>query len=136
DLPFIVKGVLTAEDARAAIDVGAQAIIVSNHGGRQLDSAPATLDQLPEVAAEIDGRVPIALDSGVRTGGDVVKALALGADVVVIGRLTAFGLAADGEDGVYRMLELLQAELVTTMALVGRETIADIDRSLLQSAPR
>ncbi len=135
-LPFIVKGILTAEDARAAIDVGARALVVSNHGGRQLDSAPATLDQLAEVANEVDGEISLVLDSGIRTGADILKAMALGAHAVLIGRLAAFGVAADGENGVYRILELLHAELVTTMALVGRETVADVDRSLLQPAPR
>jgi isopentenyl diphosphate isomerase/L-lactate dehydrogenase-like FMN-dependent dehydrogenase len=135
-LPWIAKGILTADDARAAVEAGAKGVVVSNHGGRQLDSAPAALDQLPEVVAEVGGEVAIALDSGVRRGTDILKALALGAEAVLIGRLAAMGLAADGEAGVYRVLELLHAELVTTMALVGRGTIASIDPSLLQPAPR
>lgn len=133
-LPFVVKGILTGEDARAAIEIGAKGIVVSNHGGRQLDWAPATLDQLPEIVAEVGSKAAIALDGGIRRGTDILKAIALGASVVFVGRLAALGLAADGESGVFRTLELLQAELTTTMALVGRGTISSIDRSLLQPA--
>jgi 4-hydroxymandelate oxidase len=134
-LPFMVKGILTAEDARAAVDAGASAILVSNHGGRQLDSAPAALEQLAEVVTEVGGKVEIVLDSGVRRGSDILKGLALGANVVVIGRAAAMGLAANGEDGVYRVLELMQKELVTTMALVGCPKIASVERSFVQLSP-
>jgi 4-hydroxymandelate oxidase len=125
-LPFMAKGILTAEDARAAVDAGASAVLVSNHGGRQLDGAPAALDQLPEVAAEIGEEVEIALDSGIRRGSDIVTALALGADVVVLGRAAAMALAADGEAGVRRLHTLLREEMVTIMRLLGRGSVADL----------
>ncbi len=129
DLPWIAKGILTAEAAEAALAAGASAILVSNHGGRQADPAPASLDALPEVAAVVAGRVPILLDSGVRTGADVFLALALGADAVVIGRLAAYGLAAVGEQGVRRTIELLADELRTLMILAGTPDIPSITRS-------
>ncbi len=134
DLPFAVKGVLTAEDARAAVEAGAAAVYVSNHGGRQLDSAPATLDQLAEVVDEVGGDAEVALDGGVRSGGDVVKALALGARAVLVGRPACYGLAAGGRAGVHRVLQILRHELVTAMTLLGRARVADLDRTLLQSA--
>jgi isopentenyl diphosphate isomerase/L-lactate dehydrogenase-like FMN-dependent dehydrogenase len=126
DLPWIAKGILTGEAAEAALAAGASAVLVSNHGGRQVDPAPASLDALPEVASVVKGRVPVLLDSGVRTGADVFLALALGADVVVIGRLAAYGLAAAGEDGVRRTLELLAEELRTLMILAGVPDIKSI----------
>lgn len=135
ELPWIAKGVLGADAAEQAIAAGASAIVVSNHGGRQLDHAPASLDVLPEVAEAVAGRVPIALDSGVRTGADVLLALALGADVVVLGRLTAYGLAAGGQHGVARTLELLTDELRTTMALAGVERLADLDARFVGGRP-
>jgi 4-hydroxymandelate oxidase len=125
-LPWIAKGILTAEAAQAALDAGASAILVSNHGGRQVDPAPASLDALPEVAAQVGGRVPVLLDSGVRTGADVFLALALGASAVVIGRLAAYGLAAAGEHGVRRTVELLTAELRTLMTLAGVPDVAGL----------
>jgi isopentenyl diphosphate isomerase/L-lactate dehydrogenase-like FMN-dependent dehydrogenase len=131
DLPWIAKGILTAEAARAALDAGASAILVSNHGGRQVDPAPASLDALPEVAAAVAGRVPVLLDSGVRTGADVLLALALGANAVVIGRLAAYGLAAAGEAGVRRTIELLTEELRTLMILAGIPDIPSITRDLV-----
>jgi isopentenyl diphosphate isomerase/L-lactate dehydrogenase-like FMN-dependent dehydrogenase len=118
-LPWIAKGILTAESAVAAVNAGASAILVSNHGGRQVDPAPASLDALPEIAQAVGGQVPLLLDSGVRTGADVFLALALGASAVVIGRLAAYGLAAAGEYGVRRTIELLTAELRTLMILAG-----------------
>jgi isopentenyl diphosphate isomerase/L-lactate dehydrogenase-like FMN-dependent dehydrogenase len=136
DVPFMVKGVLTAEDARAAVDAGAAAVYVSNHGGRQLDGAPATLDQLAEVVDEVGGDAEIAVDGGVRSGGDVVKALALGADAVLVGRPICYGLAAAGAAGVHRVLELLRHELVTAMTLLGRARIEHLDRTVLQPARR
>ncbi|HEX3872813.1 MAG TPA: alpha-hydroxy acid oxidase [Solirubrobacteraceae bacterium] len=126
-LPWIAKGVLTGEAAEAAIAAGAAAIVVSNHGGRQLDPAPASLDQLPDVSATVGGRVPIAFDSGVRCGTDVFVALGLGADVVVLGRLAAYGLAAAGEDGVRQTLDLVAEELRTTMILAGTASLPEID---------
>jgi 4-hydroxymandelate oxidase len=130
-MPWIAKGVLTADTAQRAIDAGAAAVIVSNHGGRQLDPAPASLDALPEVAAAVAGRVPIAFDSGVRTGSDLFLALALGADVVVIGRLAVYGLAAGGEAGVRRTIELLMEELRTLMILAGVPSIDEFDATLV-----
>jgi 4-hydroxymandelate oxidase len=126
DLPWIAKGILTGEAALAALGAGAGAILVSNHGGRQVDPAPASLDALPEVAAAVAGRVPVLLDSGVRTGADVFTALALGAGAVVIGRLAAYGLAVGGEAGVRRTIELLTEELRTLMILAGTPDIPSI----------
>lgn len=128
DLPWIAKGILTAEAAEAAIGAGASAIYVSNHGGRQVDPAPASLDALPEVADAVGGRVPLLLDSGVRSGADVLVALALGADAVVLGRLAAYGLAAAGEDGVRRTLDLVTEELRTLMILAGIPDIKSVTR--------
>lgn len=130
-MPWIAKGILTVEAAERAIEAGACAIVVSNHGGRQLDPAPASLDVLPEVAAAVAGRVPIAFDSGVRTGSDLFLALALGADVVVIGRLAVYGLAAGGEAGVRRTIELLTEELRTLMILAGAQSIDELDGTLV-----
>ena len=125
-LPWMAKGILTGPAALAALDAGASAILVSNHGGRQVDPAPATLDVLPEVASAVAGRVPVLLDSGIRSGADVLLALALGADAVVIGRLAAYGLAAAGEAGVRRVIELLAEELRTLMVLAGLPDIKSI----------
>jgi 4-hydroxymandelate oxidase len=125
-MPWIAKGVLTAEAAEAALSAGASAVLVSNHGGRQVDPAPASLDVLPEIAAQVRGRVPVLLDSGVRTGADVFLALALGASAVVIGRLAAYGLAAAGEAGVRRTIELLTQELHILMTLAGVPDIASL----------
>ncbi len=136
DAPFAVKGVLTAEDARAAVDAGASAVYVSNHGGRQLDGAPATLDQVAEVVDEVGGDVEVAVDGGVRSGGDVVKALALGARAVLVGRPACYGLAAAGTAGVRRVLDILRHELVTSMTLLGRARVAELDRTVLQPARR
>jgi 4-hydroxymandelate oxidase len=110
--------------------------LVSNHGGRQLDGAPAALDQLAEIVAEVGDVAEIALDSGIRRGSDIVKALALGANAVVIGRAAAMALAADGEAGVFRLHELLRNEVVNIMRLVGRPNIASLDRSLVSRKRR
>jgi 4-hydroxymandelate oxidase len=130
-LPVLIKGVLTAEDAALAIGAGADGIIVSNHGGRQLDGAIATIDALPEIADEIAGRIPVLLDGGIRRGIDVLKALALGAGAVLIGRPYLWGLAAAGEHGVRRVLDLLRAELELAMALAGCPDVAAVNRSLV-----
>jgi 4-hydroxymandelate oxidase len=130
-LPWIAKGILTVDSAEAALNAGASAILVSNHGGRQVDPAPASLDVLPEIAAAVSGQVPVLLDSGVRTGADVFLALALGASAVVIGRLAAYGLAAAGEHGVRRTIELLTAELRTLMILAGVPDIASLTPGVL-----
>jgi isopentenyl diphosphate isomerase/L-lactate dehydrogenase-like FMN-dependent dehydrogenase len=118
-MPWIAKGILTAEASEAALTAGASAVLVSNHGGRQVDPAAASLDVLPEIVAAVSGRVPVLLDSGVRTGADVFIALALGASAVVIGRLAAYGLAAAGEHGVRRTIDLLTQELHILMTLAG-----------------
>jgi 4-hydroxymandelate oxidase len=131
-LPVVVKGVLTGEDAALAVEHGAAAIIVSNHGGRQLDGALATIEALPEVAEAVAGRCEVYLDGGVRRGTDVLKALALGARGVCVGRPILWGLAVAGEDGARHVLELLRAELELAMALAGRPTLAAIDRSLVK----
>lgn len=131
-LPWMAKGILTAEDADAAVRAGAQAVLVSNHGGRQLDGAPAALDQLPEVTEAVAGRAQVAVDSGVRRGADAVKALALGADVVVVGRLVAYGLAAGGEAGVRRVHQLLGEEIRTVLTLLGRGGAAEVGRDALR----
>ena len=118
-LPLVLKGIVTEEDARLAVEAGVDAIVVSNHGGRQLDGAPATLDVLPEVVAAADGRAEVLLDGGIRRGSDVFKALALGARAVLVGRPYLWGLAAGGPEGVRRVLEILRDDLALTMALAG-----------------
>jgi 4-hydroxymandelate oxidase len=128
-LPVILKGILTAEDALLAVTHGVDGIVVSNHGGRQLDNPIGTLDVLPEVVAAVGGRIPVLFDGGVRTGHDVAVALALGAGAVLIGRPALWGLAADGAAGVTRVLSILQTELSRVMALIGRPTVASIDTS-------
>lgn len=124
-----IKGVLTGDDARRALDEGAAAIIVSNHGGRQLDGVPAALRALPEVVEAVNGRAEILMDGGIRRGSDVLKALCLGARAVLVGRAYLYGLGAAGEDGVSRALEILRADLIRTMALLGCSSIAELDRS-------
>jgi len=133
-MPWIAKGILTPEVAEAAIGAGASAILVSNHGGRQVDPSPASLDVLPGIATQVAGRVPVLLDSGVRTGADVFLALALGASAVVIGRLAAYGLAAAGEHGVRRTVELLTEELHILMTLAGIPDIGSLTAAAV--APR
>jgi isopentenyl diphosphate isomerase/L-lactate dehydrogenase-like FMN-dependent dehydrogenase len=118
-LPVLVKGVLTAEDALLAVEHGAAGIVVSNHGGRQLDGVPATLDALPEVVDAVGGRVEVLLDGGIRRGTDVLKALALGAKAAMAGRAVLWGLAVEGEAGVGRVLKLLRAEIELGLALLG-----------------
>lgn len=131
-LPVIPKGVLHPDDARLAVEHGARGIVVSNHGGRQLDSAVATLDALPAVVEAVGDRAEILLDGGVRRGSDVIKALALGARAVLIGRPYIWGLALDGEAGVRRVLGLLAAELIQDLALCGCSSISEIDAGLLK----
>ena len=132
NLPVILKGILTAEDARLAVDRGAQAVVVSNHGGRQLDAVMPTIEALPEVVDAVGGKVPVLMDGGIRRGTDILKALALGARAILIGRPYVWGLAAFGQVGVQRVVELLRAELVLSMGLAGKPTIASIDRSLVR----
>lgn len=128
DLPVLIKGILTDEDARLAPDYGAAGVVVSNHGGRQLDGAPATIDVLEEVVEAVAGRAEVLLDSGVRRGTDVVKALALGARGVLIGRPYLWGLAADGEAGVATVLDLLKAELELALALLGCTSVREVTK--------
>jgi 4-hydroxymandelate oxidase len=135
-LPIVLKGVLTAEDAGLAVDAGAEAVIVSNHGGRQLDGAPASLDALPEVVDAVAGRTEVLVDGGIRRGEDVLKALALGARAVLVGRPYLWGLAVDGTAGALRVLEILRAELALAMALVGRASVSSVDGSLVAPATR
>ena len=130
-LPVVIKGILTEEDARLAVDAGASAIVVSNHGGRQLDGSPASVAALPEVVDAVAGRVEVLMDGGIRRGTDVLKALALGARAVCIGRPYLWALAAAGEDGVRDVLRLLREELSLAMALSGRPTLGSIDRALV-----
>ncbi|GAA1866382.1 alpha-hydroxy acid oxidase [Pseudonocardia ailaonensis] len=132
--PAMLKGVMTAEDARRAVEVGCGAVAVSNHGGRQADSVPAALDVLPEVVAEIGGEADVLLDGGIRRGSDVVKALALGAKACLVGRPWVFGLAAGGTEGVTRMLEILHDEIDRTLALIGRPGVASLDATAVGPA--
>jgi L-lactate dehydrogenase (cytochrome) len=127
--PIVIKGVLTGDDARRAIDAGASAIVVSNHGGRQLDGVSATLRALPGVVCAVRGQVEVLMDGGIRRGTDIVKALCLGARAVLGGRAYAYGLAAAGEAGVVRALEILRADLERTLKLLGCRSIADLDHS-------
>lgn len=131
-LPVLVKGILTAEDARIAVEHGVDGVIVSNHGGRQLDGALPSIGALPEIAEAVAGRAEVLIDGGVRRGTDALKALALGARAACIGRPYLWGLAAAGEEGVRDVLRILREELSLAMALSGRPTIASIDRSLVQ----
>ena len=130
-LPVLVKGILTREDARIAVDCGVDGVIVSNHGGRQLDGALASIDALPEVAEAVAGRAEVLMDGGVRRGTDVLRALALGARAVCIGRPYLWALAVAGDEGVRDVLRILRDELSLAMALSGRPTVADVDRSLV-----
>jgi L-lactate dehydrogenase (cytochrome) len=127
--PIVIKGIHTSEDARRAVDMGADALVVSNHGGRQLDGVAPTLRVLPEVAAAVGDRIEILLDGGIRRGGDIVKALCLGARAVMAGRAYAYGLAAAGGAGVSRAIDILRADLVRTLKLLGCASVAELDRS-------
>jgi L-lactate dehydrogenase (cytochrome) len=129
--PVIIKGVLTGEDARRAMDEGAAAVVVSNHGGRQLDGVQAALRALPEIVAAVNGQVEVLMDGGIRRGADIVKALCLGARAVLCGRAYAYGLAAAGEAGVARALEILRTDLERTLRLLGCPSIAALDRSYI-----
>jgi isopentenyl diphosphate isomerase/L-lactate dehydrogenase-like FMN-dependent dehydrogenase len=131
-LPVILKGILTAEDARLSVERGVDAVIVSNHGGRQLDGVLPTIEALPSVVEAVQGKIPVLMDGGIRRGSDVLKALGLGAKAILIGRPYVWGLAAFGQVGVQRVVELLRAELVLSMGLAGKPTLASIDRSLVR----
>jgi 4-hydroxymandelate oxidase len=133
-LPVVLKGILTAEDAVRGADAGAAGVIVSNHGGRQLDGVPASIDVLGEVADAVGDRTEVYVDGGIRRGADVLKALALGARAVLVGRPYLWGLAVEGADGVRRVLELLRDDLMLAMALAGRERVEAVDRSAVAPA--
>jgi isopentenyl diphosphate isomerase/L-lactate dehydrogenase-like FMN-dependent dehydrogenase len=132
DLPILVKGLITGEDAALAVEHGAAGVVVSNHGGRQLDNAPATIDALPEVAEAVDGRIPVLLDGGVRRGTDIAVALALGAEAVLVGRPALWGLAVDGEAGARWALEMLTEELRLALALLGAPAPSALTRDHVQ----
>ena len=134
-LPIVLKGIMTPEDAELAVQHGAAAVIVSNHGGRQLDGVEPTLIALPRVAAAAAGRIPVLMDGGIRRGADVVKALCLGARAVLVARPYLWGLAVGGQQGVEDVLGLLRGELVRTMALLGRATLPALDESALSPTP-
>src|SRR5438552_17476344 len=134
-LPVVLKGIVTAEDAKVAVEHGAAAVVVSNHGGRQLDGVPATLDSLPEVAEAVAGRVEVYLDGGIRRGTDAVKALALGARAVLAGRAVVWGLAVGGEEGARHVLELLRDEIRLSLSLLGCTSPEEIRREHVAPAP-
>jgi isopentenyl diphosphate isomerase/L-lactate dehydrogenase-like FMN-dependent dehydrogenase len=133
--PIVVKGVHTADDARRAVDSGADAVVVSNHGGRQLDGVAPSLRVLPEVVAAIQGQAEILMDGGIRRGSDIVKALCLGARAVLVGRAYTYGVAAGGEPGVTRAIEILRTDLVRTLKLLGCASLSELDRSLVDVPP-
>jgi len=133
--PIVIKGVLTRDDARRALDYGAAAVVVSNHGGRQLDGVPASLQVLPEIVEEVKGRAEVLLDSGIRRGSDIVKALCLGARAVLCGRAYAYGLAAAGQAGVTRSLAILRSDLERGLKLLGCPSVSALNKSYLGAAP-
>jgi 4-hydroxymandelate oxidase len=135
DLKIVLKGIVHKEDAKLAIRHGADAVLVSNHGGRQLDTVPATIDLLPAIVDAVDGRIPLLLDGGIRRGTDALKALALGADAVAIGRPVLWGLALDGEAGVAQVLEMLRSEFDRALTLCGCNSVHDLTPDLLQLRP-
>jgi 4-hydroxymandelate oxidase len=130
-VPVLLKGILNADDAETAIKIGASGIVVSNHGGRNLDTAPATIEALPHIAEKVNKRIPILMDGGIRRGTDILKAIAYGANAVLVGRPICYGLASAGAEGVAKTLEILKTEFEMAMALTGRSTIAGIDRALI-----
>jgi isopentenyl diphosphate isomerase/L-lactate dehydrogenase-like FMN-dependent dehydrogenase len=133
-VPLVVKGILTAEDAALCLEHGVDAIVVSNHGGRSMDYGPSTLEVLPEIVAAVKGRVPVLTDSGYRRGADILKALALGANAVLLGRTTRWALAAFGPAGAQKLLEMMQQELVDAAAAAGRATVASIDATVVKTS--
>lgn len=135
DGPVVLKGVMCGQDAQRAVDAGCAGVIVSNHGGRQADGVPATIDVLPEVVAAVGGRADVLLDGGIRRGSDVLKAIALGATACLVGRPWLYGLAAGGQAGVERTLDILGTEMDRTLALIGRASLDDLDPSVLVRRP-
>jgi isopentenyl diphosphate isomerase/L-lactate dehydrogenase-like FMN-dependent dehydrogenase len=132
-VPMLAKGILSAHDARLCVEHGLDGVLVSNHGGRALDASPSTLEVLPEIVDAVAGRIPVLIDGGFRRGSDVLKALALGASAVCLGRVPRWGLASFGAPGVQRVLEILQTELVLAMAHTGRPSLDSIDRTLVRT---
>lgn len=132
--PIVMKGVLSADDAKRSVDNGAVGVVVSNHGGRQLDCVPASLQVLPEVVAAVGGQAEVLVDSGIRRGSDIVKAICLGARAVLCGRAYVYGLAAGGEAGVTRALEILRADVERSLKLLGGTSVDSLDKSYVQSA--
>lgn len=130
-VPIIAKGILTPEDAKMALEHGVDGIYVSNHGGRSLDYGPSTLEVLPEIVDAVGGKVPVLFDSGLRRGSDVLKALALGANAVCLGRVPLWGLGSYGVTGVTRVLEIMQAELVQAMPQTGCTSLAAVNRKIV-----
>jgi L-lactate dehydrogenase (cytochrome) len=130
--PIVIKGIHTGDDARRAVDEGADALVVSNHGGRQLDGVATTLQVLPEVVAAVGDRIEVLLDGGIRRGSDIIKALCLGARAVMVGRAYAYGLGAAGGAGVARAIEILRADLIRTLKLLGCASIAELDESYVR----
>jgi len=131
--PMLIKGILDPDDAKLAIEHGADAIIVSNHGGRSMDYGPSSLEVLPEIVAAVNGKIPVLFDSGIRRGADIFKALALGANAVMIGRTTRWGLAAFGTAGAHRLIEMLQQELVQVAAACGCAKLSDINKTTVKA---
>src|SRR5947208_3085138 len=129
--PIVIKGIHTREDARRAVDAGASALVVSNHGGRQLDRVAPSLEILPEIVASVGDRIEVLLDGGIRRGSDIVKALCLGARAVLIGRAYAYGLGAAGSAGVARAIDILRADLIRTLKLLGCASVAELDQSFV-----
>jgi L-lactate dehydrogenase (cytochrome) len=129
--PIVIKGVHTSDDARRAVDVGAKGLVVSNHGGRQLDNVAPTLRIVPEVAASVGDQIEVLLDGGIRRGSDIVKALCLGARAVMVGRAYAYGLGAAGGAGVARAIEILRSDLIRTLKLLGCPSVAELDSSYI-----
>jgi 4-hydroxymandelate oxidase len=130
-VPVVLKGILHPDDAERAIEIGADALIVSNHGGRNLDTVIATIDALPDVADRVAGRIPLLVDGGIHRGTDILKAIALGANAVLIGRAYCYGLSICGAEGVSRAVAILRSELEMAMMLTGRASIADIDSAVV-----
>jgi len=133
--PIVIKGVLTADDARRSVDEGATAIVVSNHGGRQLDGVPATIKVLPEITGAVGTQTEILIDGGIRRGSDIVKAICMGARAVLIGRAYAYGLGAAGEAGVARALEILREDVDRTLRLLGCRSVLDLNSGYVEYPP-
>jgi L-lactate dehydrogenase (cytochrome) len=128
---LVLKGILDVEDARIAAGTGAEAIVVSNHGGRQLDGAPSSISVLPGIAEAVTGKTEVLFDGGIRSGQDVLRSIALGARACLIGKAFLYGLGAGGEEGVRKAIEIIRKEMEVTMVLTGRRNLAEVDRSIL-----